>query len=176
MVPGGEPIQPPRGTSPGNRPSLTRDHSWKVHGAVLTHHPFPCACLGGDSWKCPLGSWKQWWVELCQGWKTSVMAGGILLSEDSGICSWSGPPVLPPPPSWSHPGSPCVCPTPGDSGLTLKSLGSLPGASQPGLRAISRGSGTELYRVLHGSASPKRDQGLKSETHQIHLSCLLSKL
>ena len=70
-------------------------HSWKVHGAVLTHHPFPCSYVGGDSWKCPLGSWKQWWAELCQGWKTSVMAGGILLSEDSGICSWSGPPVLP---------------------------------------------------------------------------------
>ena len=149
MVPGDEPIQPPWWASPGKRPSLAHNHSWKVHGAVLTHHPFPCACFGGDSWKCPLGRWKQWWAELCQGWKTSVMAGGILLSEDSGICNWSGPPVLPPPPSWSHPGSLCVCPTLGDSGLTLKSLGSLPGASlflgpqgpqlqsQPSLRVIS---------------------------------------
>ena len=151
MVPGDEPIQPPWWASPGNRPSLTHSHSWKVHGAVLTHHPFPCSYVGGDSWKCPLGSWKQWWAELCQGWKTSVMAGGILLSEDSGICSWSGPPVLPPPPSWSHPGSLCVRPTPGDSGLTRKALGSLPGASlflgpqgpqlqsQPGLRGSPRG-------------------------------------
>lgn len=54
MVPGDEPVQPPWWASPGNRPSLTHDHSWKVHGAVLTHHPFPCACLGGQL-EVPLG-------------------------------------------------------------------------------------------------------------------------
>lgn len=148
MVPGDEPIQPPWWASPENQPSLTHDHSWKILGAVLAHHPFPCSFLGGDSWKCPWGagnSGRQSYARdgRLAGWPEPPS------SEDSRICRWSVPPALPLPPSWSHPGSLCVCPTPRDSGLTLKALGPLPGASlflgpqgpqlqsQPGLRAIS---------------------------------------
>lgn len=69
------------------------DHNWEVHGVAPVLAPPPqCLChyLSGNSCMCPLGCWKQWWWVYGRDGRPVFfgMAGGILLSEDSGVWSW----------------------------------------------------------------------------------------